>query len=150
MSHHFTGATYGVMCKVKRKCALHVWDHCVSFREMTTFLSAAVSFDSTFVNSTLISLGHLACILIEHHADVVLPCAEYFNPGWEVELGTCEGVLEHRRAFQRKIDPVVNGITNMEKYKPIEKIKTETPTVVMLSHIRYVVILLFSVCLIVH
>ncbi|GJP88494.1 glycosyl transferase [Aspergillus niger] len=138
VSHHFTGATYGVMCKVKRKCALHVWDHCVSFREMTTFLSAAVSFDSTFVNSTLISLGHLACILIEHHADVVLPCAEYFNPGWEVELGTCEGVLEHRRAFQRKIDPVVNGITNMEKYKPIEKIKTETPTVVMLSHIRYV------------
>ncbi|OOF93578.1 glycosyltransferase family 4 protein [Aspergillus carbonarius ITEM 5010] len=138
VSHHFTGATYGVMCKVKRKCALHVWDHCVSFREMTTFLSAAVSFDSTFVNSTLISLGHLSCILIEHHADVVLPCAEYFNPGWEIELGTCEGVLEHRRAFHRKIDPVVNGITNMEKYKPIEKIKTETPTVVMLSHIRYV------------
>ncbi|PYI09575.1 glycosyl transferase [Aspergillus sclerotiicarbonarius CBS 121057] len=138
VSHHFTGATYAVMCKVKRKCALHVWDHCVSFREMTTFLSAAVSFDSTFVNSTLISLGHLSCILIEHHADVVLPCAEYFNPGWEIELGTCEGVLEHRRAFHRKIDPVVNGITNMEKYKPIEKIKTETPTVVMLSHIRYV------------
>ncbi|PYH91621.1 glycosyl transferase [Aspergillus ellipticus CBS 707.79] len=136
VSHHFTGATYAVMCKVKRKCALHVWDHCVSFREMTTFLSAAVSFDSTFVNSTLISLGHLSCILIEHHADVVLPCAEYFNPGWEIELGTCEGVLEHRRAFHRKIDPVVNGITNMEKYKPIEKIKTETPTVVMLSHIR--------------
>ncbi|RAL10682.1 glycosyltransferase family 4 protein [Aspergillus homomorphus CBS 101889] len=137
-SHHFTGANYGVLCKVKRKCALHVWDHCVSFREMTTFLSAAVSFDSTFVNSTLISLGHLSCVLIEHHADVVLPCAEYFNPGWEIELGTCEGVLEHRRAFARKIDPVVNGITNMERYKPIEKIKTETPTVVMLSHIRYV------------
>ncbi|RDW68755.1 glycosyltransferase family 4 protein [Aspergillus mulundensis] len=137
-SHHFTGATYGVLCKAKRKCALHVWDHCVSFREMTTFLSAAVSFDSSFVNTTLISLGHLACVLIEHHADVVLPCAEYFNPGWEIELGTAEGALQHRRAFARKIDPVVNGITNMERYKPIETIKTETPTVVMLSHIRYV------------
>ncbi|KAL4874591.1 hypothetical protein BJY04DRAFT_11897 [Aspergillus karnatakaensis] len=138
VSHHFTGATYGVLCKAKRKCALHVWDHCVSFREMTTFLSAAVSFDSSFVNTSLISLGHLACVLIEHHADVVLPCAEYFNPGWEIELGTAEGALQHRRAFARKIDPVVNGITNMERYKPIEKIKTETPTVVMLSHIRYV------------
>ncbi|KAL3443104.1 hypothetical protein BJX65DRAFT_312121 [Aspergillus insuetus] len=138
VSHHFTGATYGVLCKAKRKCALHVWDHCVSFREMTVFLSAAVSFDSSFVNTTLISLGHLACVLIEHHADVVLPCAEYFNPGWEIELGTAEGALQHRRRFARKIDPVVNGITNMERYKPIETIKTETPTVVMLSHIRYV------------
>ncbi|KAL4914633.1 hypothetical protein BDW62DRAFT_204388 [Aspergillus aurantiobrunneus] len=138
VSHHFTGATYGVLCKAKRKCSLHVWDHCISFREMTVFLSAAVSFDSTFVNTTLISLGHLACILIEHHADVVLPCAEYFNPGWEIELGTAEGALQHRRAFSRKIDPVVNGITSMERYKPIETIKTETPTVVMLSHIRYV------------
>ncbi|GFF46513.1 hypothetical protein IFM46972_08059 [Aspergillus udagawae] len=138
VSHHFTGATYGVLCKVKRQCALHVWDHCVSFREMTTFLSSAVSFDSTFVNSSLIGLGHLSCVLIQHHADVVLPCAEYFNPGWEIELGTCEGALQHRRTFRRKIDPVVNGITNMDKYKPIETIKTATPTVVMLSHIRYV------------
>jgi hypothetical protein len=105
---------------------------------MTTFLSSAVSFDSTFVNTTLIGLGHLSCVLIQHHADVVLPCAEYFNPGWEIELGTCEGALQHRRTFRRKIDPVVNGITNMDKYKPIETIKTATPTVVMLSHIRYV------------
>ncbi|KAJ5949879.1 hypothetical protein N7454_001463 [Penicillium verhagenii] len=138
VSHHFTGATYGVLCKAKRKCALHVWDHCISFREMTVFCSAAVSFDSTFVNSTLIALGHLSCVLVEHHADVVLPCAEYFNPGWERELGTAEGALQHRRTFARKIDPVVNGITNMEKYKPIEKIKTKTPTCVMLSHVRYV------------
>ncbi|OJJ07409.1 hypothetical protein ASPVEDRAFT_46734 [Aspergillus versicolor CBS 583.65] len=137
-SHHFTGATYGVLCKAKRKCSLHVWDHCVSFREVTVFLSSAVSFDSAFVNNTLISLGHLACVLVEHHADVVLPCAEYFNPGWEIELGTAEGALQHRRAFRRKIDPVVNGITSMERYKPIETIKTTTPTVVMLSHIRYV------------
>jgi hypothetical protein len=26
-SHHFTGATYGILCKVKRKVSLHVWDH---------------------------------------------------------------------------------------------------------------------------
>jgi glycosyltransferase involved in cell wall biosynthesis len=137
-SHHFTGATYGILCKVKRNCTLHVWDHCISFREFTTFMSSAVSFDTPFINSSLISLGHLSCVLLEHHADVVLPCAEYFNPGWEVELGTAEGALEHRRTFARKIDPVVNGICNMEKFEPIKTIKTDKPTVVMLSHVQYV------------
>jgi glycosyltransferase involved in cell wall biosynthesis len=137
-SHHFTGATYGILCKVKRNVTLHVWDHCISFREFTTFMSSAVSFDTPFVNSSLMSLGHLSCTLLEHHADVVLPCADYYNPGWEVELGTANGVLQHRRSFARKIDPVVNGICNMEKFEPIKEIKTETPTVVMLSHIQYV------------
>lgn len=137
-SHHFTSATYGILCKVKRNCTLHVWDHCISFREFTTFMSSAVSFDSPFVNSSLISLGRLSCVLLEHHADVVLPCAAYFNPGWEIELGSSEGVLEHRNTFARKIDPVVNGICNMEKFQPIKQIKTDKPTVIMLSHIQYV------------
>jgi hypothetical protein len=137
-SHHFTGATYGILCKVKRKVSLHVWDHCISFREFTTFMSSAVSFDMPFVNSSLMGLGLLACVLLEHHADVVLPCCDYYNPGWEVELGTGEGALEHRRTFARKIDPVVNGICNMDKFEPIKTIKTDTPTVVMLSHVQYV------------
>ncbi|KFG79629.1 glycosyl transferase, group 1 family protein [Metarhizium anisopliae] len=136
-SHHFTGATYGIVCKAKRNCTLHIWDHCISYREFTTFMSSAVSYDAPFVNSSLISLTHLSCVLLEHHADVVLPCCDYFNPGWEVELGTSEGVVEHRRTFERKIDPVVNGICNMEKFEPIKTIKTDQPTVVMLSHVQY-------------
>ncbi|KHN97553.1 glycosyl transferase, group 1 family protein [Metarhizium album ARSEF 1941] len=136
-SHHFTGATYGIVCKAKRNCTLHIWDHCISFREFSTFMSSAVSYDAPFVNSSLISLTHLSCVLLEHHADVVLPCCDYFNPGWEVELGTAEGVVEHRRTFERKIDPVVNGICNMEKFEPIKTIKTDQPTVVMLSHVQY-------------
>ncbi|KAK6579999.1 hypothetical protein PZA11_007707 [Diplocarpon coronariae] len=137
-SHHFTGAGYGIVCKVKRQCTLHVWDHCISFRELTNFMSSAVSFDTPFINSSLISLGHMGCVLLEHHADVVLPCAAYFNPGWEVELGTAEGNIEHRRTFVRKIDPVVNGICNMEKFEPIQKLKTDKPTAVMLSHVQYI------------
>lgn len=137
-SHHFTGATYGILCKIKRKCTLQIWDHCISYREFTTFMSSAVSFDNSFVNSTLISLTRLSCVLLLHHADVVLPCAAYFNPGWEIELGTVEGAVEHRRTFARKIDPVVNGICNMEKYEPIKTIRTDKPTVVMLGHIQYV------------
>ncbi|KAI9049445.1 hypothetical protein LZ554_006477 [Drepanopeziza brunnea f. sp. 'monogermtubi'] len=137
-SHHFTGAGYGIVCKVKRHCTLHVWDHCISFRELTNFMSSAVSFDTPFINSSLISLGHMGCVLLEHHADVVLPCAAYFNPGWEIELGSAEGNLEHRRTFARKIDPVVNGICNMEKFEPIRKLKTDKPTAVMLSHVQYI------------
>ncbi|TKA72816.1 hypothetical protein B0A49_05480 [Cryomyces minteri] len=137
-SHHFAGASYGVLCKVKRNCTLHVWDHCISWREVTVFLSSAMSFDSPFVCSSLISLSRMTSILVLHYADVVLPCADFFNPGWEVEHGTQEGILQHRRTFARKIDPVVNGICNMEKFKPIEKIKSKVPTVVMLSHVRFV------------
>ncbi|KAM7217682.1 hypothetical protein V8F06_006937 [Rhypophila decipiens] len=136
-SHHFCGAMYGIVCKVKRSCSLHIWDHCISFREFTTFMSSAVSFDQPFVNSSLISLTHLSCILLEHHADVVLPCCDYFNPGWEVELGTDSGKIEHRNTFRRKIDPVVNGISNMDNFQPIKEIKTKSPTVIMLSHVQY-------------
>lgn len=136
-SHHFCGAMYGIVCKIKRGCSLHVWDHCISFREFTTFMSSAVSYDASFTNSTLISLTHLSCVLLEHHADIVLPCCDYFNPGWEVELGTADGVLGHRKRFARKIDPVVNGISNMESFRPIVEIKSKTPTVIMLSHVQY-------------
>lgn len=123
---------------MKRQCVLQLWDHCISFREIAAYLSSALSLDSIFVNHALISLAHLSCALIQYHADIVLPCTEYFNPGWEIELGTCEGTLQHRRMFSRKIDAVVNGIADMDKYKVNKKVKAEKPTVVMLSHVRYV------------
>jgi hypothetical protein len=137
-SHHFTGASYGVLCKLLRNCTLHVWDHCISWREVTVFLSSAMSFDAPFVCNALISISRLAAVLILHHADVVLPCADFFNPGWEIEIGSQQNTLCHRRTFARKIDPVVNGITNMERFKPIEEIKSKRPTVTMLSHVRYI------------
>jgi glycosyltransferase involved in cell wall biosynthesis len=137
-SHHFAGASYGVLCKLLRKCTLHVWDHCISWREVTVFLSSAMSFDPPFVCTSLMGLSRLTTSLILTHADVVLPCADFFNPGWEVELGTIGGTLGHRRTFARKIDPVINGIADMERFNPIEKIKSEKPTVSMLSHVRFV------------
>ena len=137
-SHHFTGASYGVLCKVLRGCTLHVWDHCISWREVTVFLSSAMSWDPPFVGHTLMCLSRIAGFLILHHADVVLPCADFFNPGWEIELGSQQGTVAHRRTIARKIDPVVNGICNMDSFKPIEKIKSLKPTVVMLSHVRFV------------
>ena len=53
-------------------------------------------------------------VLTLHHADNILPCADFFNPGWEIEIGTCQGTLESRNTFRRKVDPIVNGIPDMQ------------------------------------
>ncbi|KAF7191169.1 hypothetical protein HII31_07529 [Pseudocercospora fuligena] len=137
-SHHFAGASYGFLCKLKRNVTLHVWDHCISWREVTVFLASAMSFDAPFVCTSLIQLSRMTSVLILHYADVVLPCADFFNPGWEIEHGTQYNTLMHRKQYARKIDPVVNGICNMEKFIPIKKIKSKIPTVTMLSHVRFV------------
>lgn len=62
---------------------------------------------------------------------------DFFNPGWEVEIGSAKGQLTHRNVFRRKVDPIVNGITDMQKFAPVKEIKTKTPTVTMLSHVWF-------------
>src|ERR1700761_3633469 len=63
--------------------------------------------------------------------------ADFFNPGWEVEIGTSQGAVQHRNVFKRKIDPIVNGITDMQKFAPVTEIKSKKPTVTMLSHVWF-------------
>jgi hypothetical protein len=113
-SHHSVSAAYGIICKIKRQCTLQIWDHAISWRETNLYLSAVLCSLSPFTRNSLLGLMRITSVLILHHADTVLPCADFFNPGWEVEIGTCKGQIEHRNRFRRKIDPVVNGITNME------------------------------------
>lgn len=55
---------------------------------------------------------------------------------WEVEIGTDKGTVGNRNRFRRKIDPIVNGISNMEAFTPVDKIRTDKPTVLMLSNIQ--------------
>ena len=136
-SHHSVSASYGVVCKIKRKCTLQIWDHAISWRETNLCLSSALCKLSPFVRNALLGLMRITSVLTLHHADIILPCADFFNPGWEVEIGTCQGTIEHRNTFRRKVDPVVNGITDMQKFKPVEEIKSERPTVTMLSHVWY-------------
>jgi hypothetical protein len=45
------------------------------------FLSSTVSFDVPFVCTALMSLSRVASVLILHHTDVALPCADFCNPG---------------------------------------------------------------------
>lgn len=136
-SHHSVSASYGVVCKIKRNCTLQVWDHAIAWRETNLCLSSALCKLSPFVRNALLGLMRITSVLTLHHADIILPCADFFNPGWEVEIGTCQGTIEHRNTFRRKVDPVVNGITDMQKFAPVEEIKSERPTVTMLSHVWY-------------
>ncbi|KAJ5288588.1 Glycosyl transferase family 1 [Penicillium angulare] len=136
-SHHSVSASYGVVCKIKRNCTLQIWDHAISWRESNLCLSSALSKLSPFVRNSLLGLMRITSVLALHHADVILPCADFFNPGWETEIGTCQGTIEHRNTFRRKIDPVVNGITDMQKFKPVDSIKSTRPTVTMLSHVWF-------------
>jgi hypothetical protein len=122
-SHHSVSASYGIVCKIKRGCTLQIWDHAISWRETNLFLSSVLCSLSPFTRNSLLGLMKVTSILTLHHADTILPCADFFNPNWEVEIGTCQGKIEHRSTFRRKIDPVVNGITHMEvstyRYQPI-------------------------------
>jgi hypothetical protein len=152
-SHHSVSASYGIVCKIKHGCTLQIWDHAISWRESNLYLSSALCTLSPFVRNSLLGLMRMTSILTLHHADTILPCADFFNPNWEVEIGTCQGKIEHRSVFRRKIDPVVNGITDMEvsctntiqqqigatdmmkRFAPAQELRTKTPTVTMLSHI---------------
>lgn len=137
-THHSVGALYGILYKIKKGCTFQVWDHCVIWRESLGYLSSSLCSHPPFVQNSLIAMMRVSATLNLYHADVVLPCTNYFNPGWEVELGTEEGTLGARQLFRRKIDPIVNGICKMQDFTPVEEITTKLPTVTMLSHVQYV------------
>ncbi|EMD59831.1 hypothetical protein GGP41_008402 [Bipolaris sorokiniana] len=136
-SHHSVSASYGIVCKLKRNCTLQIWDHAISWRETNLYLSSAMCTLPPFIRNSLLGLMKLTSCLILHHADQILPCADFFNPGWEIEIGSAKGQLTHRNVFKRKVDPIVNGITDMTKFAPVTEIKAKTPTVTMLSHVWF-------------
>ncbi|KAF2666839.1 hypothetical protein BT63DRAFT_481309 [Microthyrium microscopicum] len=136
-SHHSVSAAYGIVLKIKRNCVLQIWDHAISWRETNLYLSSALCTLPPFIRNSLLGLMRLTSMLTLHHADAVLPCADFFNPGWEIEIGTSQGAIQHRNVFKRKIDPIVNGITDMQKFAPVTEITTKNPTVTMLSHVWF-------------
>lgn len=136
-SHHSVSAAYGIICKIKRQCTLQIWDHAISWREANLYLSSDLCPLAPFIRNSLLGLMRLTSILILHHADIILPCADFFNPRWEIEIGTVQGSTEHRNHFKRKIDPVLNGITDMTKFTSVNSSKSERPTVTMLSHVWF-------------
>lgn len=53
-----------------------------------------------------------------------------------MDLGTDQGRRGSKALFARKIDPIVNGIGNMDAFKVVEKVTSELPTTIMLSNVQ--------------
>ncbi|KAK0616354.1 hypothetical protein B0T14DRAFT_458687 [Immersiella caudata] len=137
-THHGVSSLFGVFLKHRRGATFGIWDHAILWRECCLNLSTAQSTLPIPVQSMVLAGIGLAMRLAYFHADVVLPCTPVFNPIWEAELGTDGGRLGHKKHFSRKIDPIVNGVSNMAAFKPVDEVKTSTPTVVMLSNVQFI------------
>lgn len=53
-------------------------------------------------------------------------------------MGTDGGTMSNKNMFERKIDPIVNGISNMDAFEPADQVRTDKPTVVMLSNVQFI------------
>ncbi|KAK3987298.1 family 4 putative glycosyltransferase [Cladorrhinum sp. PSN332] len=137
-THHGISSLFGLLLKYRRGATFGIWDHAILWRECCLNISPAQSTLSLPVQSMLLSGIGLAMKLAYFHADVVLPCTPVFNPIWEEDLGTDNNRLLHRKKFSRKIDPIVNGVSNMDAFKPVDEVGTSTPTVVMLSNVQFI------------
>lgn len=137
-THHGISSLFGMLLKYKRGTTFGIWDHAILWRECCLNISPAQCELSIPVQSMLLAGIGLATKLAYFHADVILPCTSFFNPMWEADLGTDMGKVSHRNQFRRKIDPIVNGVGNMDSFKPVDQVRTETPTVIMLSNVQFI------------
>lgn len=137
-THHGIGSLFGMVLKYRKGATFCIWDHAILWRECCLNISAAQCALPIPVQSILLSGIGLATRLAYMHADVIMPCTSLYNPMWETEIGTDRGQIGNRKRFSRKIEPIVNGISNMDSFQPVDSIRTERPTVVMLSHVQFI------------
>ncbi|KAG9251738.1 uncharacterized protein F5Z01DRAFT_627081 [Emericellopsis atlantica] len=137
-THHGISSLFGMILRYRRGVTFGIWDHAILWRECCLNISPAQCELPISVQSMLLSGIGLATRLAYLHADVIMPCTSLFNPMWEAEIATDRGQLSSKKVFSRRIDPIVNGISNMESFTPVDKIRTEKPTVVMLSNVQFI------------
>ncbi|KAF3761887.1 family 4 glycosyltransferase [Cryphonectria parasitica EP155] len=137
-THHGISSLFGMLLKYKRGTTFGIWDHAILWRECCLNISPAQCELSIPVQTMLLAGIGLATKLAYFHADVILPCTSFFNPIWEADLGTDRGQVNHRNQFRRKIDPIVNGVGNMDAFEPVDHVRTEVPTVIMLSNVQFI------------
>ncbi|KAJ3411087.1 hypothetical protein HDV05_002757 [Chytridiales sp. JEL 0842] len=151
-THHAIGSIYAVVMKAKTGAALQVWDHGVLWREYLGHWSGSESTSTPSFHNCLLGLGRLTAAMAMHFADSLVPCTKFSNPTWEVIIGTninnmvtstaptvtpnkTKYHLNNASSIARKIDPVVNGIVDLNGFFPHHDSENEKLTVVMLSHI---------------
>ncbi|SPJ88071.1 uncharacterized protein FTOL_12540 [Fusarium torulosum] len=137
-THHGISSLYGMILQCKQDVTFGIWDHAIYWRETCLNISPAQCELPLSVQSMLLAGINMASRLAYFHADIIMPCASVFNPMWEIEMGTDSGSVGSRKLFKRKVDPIVNGISNMGRFTPAEKVRTEKPTVVMLSNVQFI------------
>jgi len=137
-THHGLSSLFGMILKYRRNTTWGIWDHAILWRETCLNISPAQCLLPIPVQSMLLSGMKLACHLAYTHVDVILPCTSVFNPDWEQDIGTDQGLRGSKKLFARKIDPIVNGISNMDAFEPVEEIRSELPTVIMLSNVQFI------------
>ncbi|KAG8411014.1 hypothetical protein J3459_016736 [Metarhizium acridum] len=137
-THHGISSLLGIILKYRRGVTFGIWDHAILWRESCLNISPAQCELPLSVQSMLLHGIRLASRLSYFHADVITPCTSLFNPMWETEIGSDRGNICNRNLFSRKIDPIVNGISNMDSFEPIDKVRTSKPTAVMLSNVQFI------------
>lgn len=137
-THHGISSLYGMLLKYRRGTTWGIWDHAILWRETCLNISPAQCLLPIPVQAMLLAGVKLACHLAYTHVDIVLPCTSVFNPDWEQDLGTDSGLRGSKKLFARKIDPIVNGIGNMDAFKPIKETRSKLPTTVMLSNVQFI------------
>ncbi|KAG9748080.1 glycosyltransferase family 4 protein, partial [Aureobasidium melanogenum] len=118
-THHGISSLFGMLLKYRRGTTWGIWDHAILWRETCLNISPAQCLLPIPVQSMLLAGVKLACHLAYTHVDIVLPCTSVFNPDWETDLGTDQGLRGSKKLFARKIDPIVNGIGNMDAFQPV-------------------------------
>jgi len=124
--------------KYKKNTTFGLWDHAILWRETCLNISAAKCLLPLSVQAMYLAGIGLAAKLAYMHVDNIVPCTSVFNPMWEVEVGTDQGLIDSKKNFARKIDPVVNGIGDMSDFKIVKEILSEKPTVIMLSNVQFI------------
>lgn len=137
-THHGISSLYGMLLKYRRGTTWGIWDHAILWRETCLNISPAQCLLPIPVQSMLLAGIKLACHLAYTHVDIILPCTSVFNPDWEIDLGTDQGFRGSKKLFARKIDPIVNGIGNMDAFKPVMETRSKLPTCVMLSNVQFI------------
>lgn len=137
-THHGISSLWGMCLKLRRGTVWGIWDHAILWRESCLNISTAQCFLPIPVQNMLLAGMKVAAHLAYMHADVILPCTDTFNPSWEIEVGTDQGCLASKALMERKIDPITNGIANMSSFTPVDRIRTEEPTCVMLSNVQFI------------
>ncbi|KAL6866269.1 hypothetical protein ACO1O0_002376 [Amphichorda felina] len=140
-THHGISSLFGMILRYRRGVTFGIWDHAILWRECCLNISPAQCELPISVQSMLLSGIGLATRLAYFHADTAAPpndCLHYDTSMWEAEIGTDRGQMGSKRVFNRRIDPIVNGISNMESFTPVDKVRTDKPTVVMLSNVQFI------------